>query len=333
MNKKIMAVCDSEAEYAGRMQEFLCMRDEIPFEVYAFTDVAKLESCSQKEEIEILLIAESDFHEQIKELPIESIVLLNESGNAHFEGVEQVNKYQSAEKIVAKILDFYEQKKGLPKKMKKGAKAHIIGVYSPIGRCLQTSFSLAMGQLLAKKKKVLYLNFESFSGLGKMLQQSMQTDLTDLLYYYSNSKERFRYRLENALQTMNGLHFVPPSTSFKDLQSIHAETWLELLDAIQEEELFEYIILDLADCVQGLFELLRQCNIIYTIVKDDSMAVAKFKQYEEYLQDMEYEDVLDKTKKKKLPQIRQIAPRLEQITYGELGEYVRGVLREDLLYE
>ena len=48
-----MAVCDSEAEYAGRMQEFLCMRDEIPFEVYAFTDVAKLESCSQKEEIEI----------------------------------------------------------------------------------------------------------------------------------------------------------------------------------------------------------------------------------------------------------------------------------------
>ena len=63
------------------------------------------------------------------------------------------------------------------------------------------------------------------------------------------------------------------------------------------------------------------------------MAAAKMKQYEELLEDMEYQDILDKTKKQKIPHIRQISPRLEQITYGELGEYVRGVLREDMLYE
>ena len=63
------------------------------------------------------------------------------------------------------------------------------------------------------------------------------------------------------------------------------------------------------------------------------MAVAKIRQYEELLADMEYQDVLDKTKKQKIPHIRQIAPRLEQVTYGELGEYVKGVLREDMLYE
>lgn len=333
MKQKILAVCDSEAEYTNRMQEFLCTREELPFEIYAFTDREKLENSSKKEDIEILLISESDYCEKIKELPIENIYMLNESGQAEYDDVEQVNKYQSSEKILGQVLEFYSKRRDLPRKIKKGFSVNLIGVYSPVGRCLQTSFSLAMGQILAKKHKVLYLNFESFSGLGQMMQHDMEMDLTDLLYYYTNTRERFRYRLESSLQTINGLYFIPPATSFLDIQSISADTWLELIMAIEEEGRFEYIILDLSDCVQGLLEILRKCSIIYTILKEDNMAAAKMHQYEEFLEDMEYQDILDKTKKKKIPYIRQIAPRLEQITYGELGEYVKGVLREDMLYE
>ena len=40
----------------------------------------------------------------------------------------------------------------------------IIGVFSPLGRCLKTSFALALGQILAKERAVLYLNLESYSG-------------------------------------------------------------------------------------------------------------------------------------------------------------------------
>lgn len=333
MKRKILAVCDSEEEYTSRMQEFLCTREELPFEIHAYTDIEKLEASSKKEEIEILLISESDYSEKIREFPIENIYLLNESGQMEYDNVEQISKYQSSEKILGQVLDFYSKRRDLPRKIKTKFPVNVIGVYSPVGRCLQTSFSLAMGQILAKKHKVLYLNFESFSGLGQILQHDMEMDLTDLLYYYTNTKERFRYRLESSLQTLNGLYFVPPAVSFLDLQSITAETWLELLMAIEEEGMFEYIILDLSDCIQGLLELLRRCNLVYTILKDDNMAAAKIHQYEEFLEDMDYGDILDKTKKQKMPYIRKIAPRLEQITYGELGEYVRRVLREDMQYE
>lgn len=333
MKRKILAVCDSEEEYTSRMQEFLCTREELPFEIHAYTDIEKLEASSKKEEIEILLISESDYSEKIREFPIENIYLLNESGQMEYDNVEQISKYQSSEKILGQVLDFYSKRRDLPRKIKTKFPVNVIGVYSPVGRCMQTSFSLAMGQILAKKHKVLYLNFESFSGLGQILQHDMEMDLTDLLYYYTNTKERFRYRLESSLQTLNGLYFVPPAVSFLDLQSITAETWLELLMAIEEEGMFEYIILDLSDCIQGLLELLRRCNLVYTILKDDNMAAAKIHQYEEFLEDMDYGDILDKTKKQKMPYIRKIAPRLEQITYGELGEYVRRVLREDMQYE
>lgn len=333
MKRKILAVCDSEEEYPSRMQEFLCTREELPFEIHAFTDTEKLEISSKSEEIEILLISESDYSEKIKEFPIENIYLLNESGQMEYDNVEQVSKYQPSEKILGQVLDFYSKRRDLPRKIKTRMSVNIIGVYSPVGRCLQTSFSLTMGQILAKAHKVLYLNFESFSGLGQILQHDMETDLTDLLYYYTNTRERFRYRLENSLQTLNGLYFIPPAASFLDLQSITAETWTELLAAIEEEGMFEYIILDLSDCIQGLLEMLRKCDIVYTIFKDDHFAAAKMHQYEELLEDMDYGDILDKTKKQKMPHIRKIAPKLEQITYGELGEYVRQVLREDMQYE
>ena len=129
-----------------------------------------------------MLISESDYCEKIKELPIENIYMLNESGQAEYDDVEQVNKYQSSEKILGQVLEFYSKRRDLPRKIKKGFSVNLIGVYSPVGRCLQTSFSLAMGQILAKKHKVLYLNFESFSGLGQMMQHDMEMDLTDLLY-------------------------------------------------------------------------------------------------------------------------------------------------------
>lgn len=333
MKRKILAVCDSEAEYASRMQEFLCTREELSFEIHSFTDIEKLEESSRKEKIEILLISESDYSGRIKELPIENIFMLNESGSVENEEVEQINKYQSSEKILGQILEFYSNRKDLPRRIKKELNVSFIGVYSPIGRCLQTSFSLAMGQILAKEKRVLYLNFESFSGLGQIMQHDMDMDLADLLYYYRNTREKFRYRLESALQMMNGLYFIPPATSFMDLQSITAETWLELLMAIEEEGMFEYIILDLSDCIQGLLEILRKCTLVYTILREDTRAAAKLKEYEEFLEEMKYEDILDKTKMKNMPYMRRIAPKLEQITYGELGEYVRGVLREDLHYE
>ncbi len=135
MKRKILAVCDSEEEYTSRMQEFLCTREELPFEIHAFTDTEKLEISSKSEEIEILLISESDYSEKIKEFPIENIYLLNESGQMEYDNVEQVSKYQPSEKILGQVLDFYSKRRDLPRKIKTRMSVNIIGVYSPEDAC------------------------------------------------------------------------------------------------------------------------------------------------------------------------------------------------------
>ena len=63
-----------------------------------------------------------------------------------------------------------------------------LGVYSPVGRCLKTSFALTMGKLLAQEERVLYLNLEEFSGLSVLMKEEYKSDLSDLLYFLQRWK-------------------------------------------------------------------------------------------------------------------------------------------------
>ena len=92
---------------------------------------------------------------------------------------------------------------------------------------------------------------------------------------------------------------------------------------------YEYVILDLSDCVQELYEVLRSCGRIYTIVREDAFATAKLARYEEALGKREYEDVLQKTKKWHLPVFARLPGDLNHLTGGEPAQYAERMLAED----
>lgn len=91
---------------------------------------------------------------------------------------------------------------------------------------------------------------------------------------------------------------------------------------------YEYVILDLSESMQGLFEILRSCKKVITLTRDDHIAQSKIMQYEEMLSMYEYEDVLDKTSKYAAPKIQKLPEELEQYTRGDLAEFVRKQMRE-----
>lgn len=123
----------------------------------------------------------------------------------------------------------------------------MIGIYSPVGRCLKTSFAFVLGQLLSKKHKVLYLNLESYSGLGKLLEKNFTTDLGELIYYLQNSKESFGCRMGGMIEQAAGLDILPPFDSYLDLISVSGQEWIHLLQEIERNSTYEYLILDLSD--------------------------------------------------------------------------------------
>lgn len=331
MVKKFLAICDKEETYLKHMTDYLERKNMQPFIIRAFTDTRQLEKFVENHEAELLLIAENAYKEEIRKLPIKHVLILNESGNQVGQDVENINKYQSSEKVYQAVMNKYmEGKDGTVQRINAGNRMKIIGNYSPVGRCMQTTFALSMGQLLAKKNKTLYLNFESYSGFAYLLNKNFSMDITDVLYYFNCEKEKLVYRLENMIQNINGLDYIPPVLSYQDLEEINGQNWIELFREIEKVSEYEYLILDLSDQMKGLFDVLRECFRVFTITREDGFAAAKIHQYEKVMQMMHYEDIAIKTKKWVLPEFYQLPPRLEQLTYGEMAAYVGKIIKEDI---
>lgn len=329
--KKILALCDGEQDYLYHMADYLERKDTFPFAVHSFTDAAQLKRFMDNNEVELLLIAENAYEEEMEELFPKHMVILNESGNEVGNHAENINKYQASECILKAVMNSYTgSNDGVPKRLATGNRMKIIGNYTPVGRSFQTTFALSMGQLLAKEHKTLYLNFESYSGFPYLLGQEYVTDIMDVLYYLNCEKEKLAYKLEGLVQSVNGLDYIPPVTSCGELGRITGEQWIQLFQEIEKISEYEYLILDLSEQVQGLFDVLRECQFIFTMVKEDEMAEAKMQQYESLIQSMDYGDIAVKTKKWKPPVFRRIPPGIDQLSRGEVAACVRKIIEEEI---
>lgn len=325
----VLAVCDSETEYAYQLTDYFSNKKGFPFQVQLFTSDKTLKEYSVNHPISVALVAEKDFSEDIRDFPIDHLLLLGEDGGKEKDDLKILYKYQSSEQIIKELLDWIAREGILGRTTADSKELKLIGIYSPVGKCLKTSFSFVLGQLLSKKHKVLYLNMESYSGLGKLLQKDFSSDMSELIYYLQNSKEKFIYRMGSMTERAGELDILPTFDSFLDFISVSQEEWISLFKEIERGSDYEYLILDLSDAVQGLFDILRLCDVIYTLSREDGFAMAKIDQYEEVLKKSNYEDIWKKTKHFAIPTIKNLPPGLLQLTYTELAEYVRARIEED----
>ena len=163
-----------------------------------------------------------------------------------------------------------------------------------------------------------------------LLKYNFQRDLSDLLYYLQTGKNSISYYLPSITERLGNLEVLPPMRCQMDLISIEANVWIRLFGEIERYSDYEYLILDLSDAVQGLFDILRLCNVIYTLSREDGFAMAKISQYEEILIKCSYEDIWKKTKHCTIPEIKNLPAGLLQLTFTELAEYVQERIMEDL---
>ena len=335
MDKRILAIFDSEENYAYRLMEFISEKLNHPFEIYVFTDRNKFFSCARIKDIECLLISETAYKQDVEAVKIPHIIILSENGESLSKALHHINKYQSCENILHEVMEYYTDQAGdVPAALRtRGRRMRIIGIYTPVGRCLQTTFSLTLGQMLARRYKTLYLNFEIYSGFGKILSRSFNSDISDLMYYFSCAREKLAYRMESMVETVNGLDFIPPAEIYQNLAGIRGSQWIDLFQEIEKTSEYEYLILDLTDGIMDLWEVLKECDNIYTIYRDDGIAMAKIEQYERALEHMSFGDITARSTRFKLPVFRQLPIHFEELTYGELAGYIREKVFPELFKE
>ena len=309
--------------------EYLRHEGRLSREIYLYTGRESLLSREDPETTRLLVIAESQYSEEIERAGFSDILLLNES-STYMEKPENMSKYQSVENICERIREMcMTQEEDLSGNVRHGKPMKLIGIYSPVTRCLQTTFALCMGQLLAAGAPALYLNFEAYSGFETMLSRSFRGSVSDLLYFNDCAREKLSGQLQYMTEKIGELDFLPPMESFMLLRSIRAEQWLELLRTIEKVTDYEYCILDLSEQVDGVFEVLRQCDYVFTVTREDGFARAKMTQYEALLKSTQYEDIFMKTRRCRLPVFRELPGNIMMLTHGELAACVKGILEEE----
>lgn len=304
MKNRILAVCDPEEAYAGRLMEYLNGKQISPFYVRSFTSREALEDFAQQEEIEVLLISADMAGEEMRSPQMGMRILLS-TGQVPvgLEGEPVVYKYQSAEKMIREILNYYAEagQPFLQAAIWRG-EARIYGVYSPIRRLGKTTFALAFGMACAKRRRTLYLNLEAYSGFEEMRPSLQEWNLGDLLYFLKKGKQGFLYKLKSVIQSLEYLDYISPVLCLEDLLTVTEEEWEVLLERLVTDAGYECLVIDFSDCVQGLFGLLGKCGCVYMPVLEDGISKAKLGQFEKILRLKGYENLRETIHRIKLPQ-------------------------------
>ena len=335
MKKSIFAVCDLEVDYALNFMEYLNQKRNIPFEIQAFTTVKGLIAYGRQTHIELLLISDKAMCREVRELDIGKIVILSEGVHSpELDQYPSVYKYQASSDVIREVMACYgEEKAAAPAEypiLKKTTE--ILGIYSPLGRCLKTSFALTLGQILAKERAVLYLNLEEYSGFEELFGKKFSANLSDLFYYVRQGNENLVHRMNGMIQSVNNLDFIPPVRTPSDIQTVCWEDWERLLQAITLQSSYEVLILDIGGGADENFQLLELCNRIYMPVLNDTMSACKITQFENLLRIWNKEKILEKTEKLHLPfHADNISPEsyVEQLVWSQLGDYIRKLLRKE----
>jgi len=330
LERKKLVLCDPEMDYAQQMAAFLAKDKDFPWEVIVCSDWKEAQKCAGQYAPQIWLVAESLTEEELPDISSGQLVLLNESGVTRFSQVHQIDKYQEAENVRKELLRLLAQKETricTPFTTEK--RTRIIGFYSPVRGCLQTNAAITYGQLLAGKAKVLYLHLGCYAGLPELDDLEPEGDLGALVYYLGEEEGRFWLHLKGMVRSLESWDYIPAMRNGADLPGILEEEWMNLLERCRALKEYDYIVLDIREEIQGLFEVLLRCDRIFTLENEDVFSQRKLEKYHYVLERNGYGEVQNKTKSLVLPDFGRLPGALVEYTRGTLAEYLSNLLAEE----
>ena len=331
MKRGCVLLCDADRLYLGRLHGYLKERIRMPLEWLDFTDVSFLPEHPVQAENTVLVIAQKQV-EQAALAAYPAVLVLTEEDNAELSDnviraakntdIRTVSRYHRASVIADRLLEMLGDRAAfLQEGIGNAGGTRIVGYFSPLGRCMQTSAAIATGQMLAEKQRTLFIGFDAFP-TSAFAAEDTGVDLADLLYYFGCDREKLAVWLQRAKRRLGALEYIPPASSIHRTAGVDGTEWIALIRAICAAEAPEYLLLDLSGQTQGLFDILSVCDEVYTITGHDSSDTAKVEAYKHFLIESGMEGLLKKTTFCRLPKTCKLPQRPEMLGGSTLAAHI-----------
>lgn len=330
MNLKRLVVCDRDKDYGSALTEYI-RHSDCGYEVILYTEPERFLKDCMGGHISLLLMQEG-FLASVRDAVSEDDVLTGITADRQFvltenrdETVENsIYKYQSAAMIINGIGEDIEAAHRITNEAEKSLGMKLIGVYSPIGHTLKTTFAMTLGRIMAEHEPVLYINMEGYNGLSELLDIRSEYGMMDLMYEYSLHPDELAGMLAKYIFRFDELDVLIPVRSPFELQEIEPSMWLSLFGSLTCTGRYGAVIIDISDAIRGIPELLNVCTDIYMPVRKDAQAMAKLKDFEYVLSGYPGADkIRSKLIRLKFPYFDDIDGLSVNHKNSRLGRYIR----------
>jgi hypothetical protein len=295
VSSKNLVICDREQEYAAQLAGYLSGKKELALQVKLCNSPEQVEAIRREMAVDILLADESITFTEGALTGVSKVILLSAASTGTEGMVSRIFRYQPADDIYTHLIEaLAEGGMGELWNIRKKERGKLIGIYSPVRRIGQTGFALNKGMEMAKTSNVLYINLETYAGIGGYFPEEGKRNLSMLLYYAKQESGNPGLLITTLVKRMNELDYIPPVIFPEDIRTVTVSEWMWLFGEILSHSIYDVLILDLGDCVQGLFDILKACDTIYMPAADDRLAVSKIYQYEEALCRQGYGEVWER---------------------------------------
>lgn len=283
-----LLICDNEISYAKKLASYLNSSQSFPF-VAKYCDDEDYDSFAVNDRISVILMDENSFHYESMHNGNTVVIPLCDSGmksdgSSTIAGKRRIYKYQNCENIIHEVLGAVAECEGLGRLINRRNSMKILGFYSPVHRSGQTTLALALGQVMSKQCKVLYVNLERYSGLDQNFSLSFAYDLTDMIYEMTNGRKDLTALIAGCVRHLDGLDIFPVVVNSNDYEAISYKEWNELILRIEEHTDYDFLLLDISDAVGEVSSLLKLSDRVYCTTLSDDLSSAKLSQYKESLE-------------------------------------------------
>jgi len=295
VGSKNLVICDRELDFASRLADYLGGKKELALQVKLCGSPEQVEAVRRETAVDILLADEEIRFTEGELAGIPKVVRLSASPVEAGSPVCRIFRYQPGDDIYTHLVEaLAEGGMGELWNVRKKESGRLIGIYSPVHRAGQTAFALEKGMELAETSNVLYVNLEPYAGIGGYFPEEEKRNLSMLLYYAKQEMGNPGLLITTLVKQMKGMDYIPPVIFPEDIRTVTASEWVKLFGEILNRSIYDVVILDLGDSVQGLFDILEICDTIYMPVADDRPAVSKIYQFEEVLCRQGYGEVWER---------------------------------------
>lgn len=340
MRKIVAAFCDTDEAYRERFAAYLMQHRAKQITLQVFSEPELLVSYLQKNEADVIIagmgceeLTEADLGTDCaivklvgKHQLIQEEIVYDERAKRK---VIPVFKYQPMDRILHEI----QIVTGIGNEVSDGVLAsdlEIIGVISPAGHDMQIPFSLLLAANLSGKKKMLYLNLMQFSGLVRNFHLAGEGNMGDLISRLRKkklTKEVFlRMTYENEY-----FSYILPFQNPEQMSEFLLGDFLELLDLIRKQNLYQGVVIDFGTGVGSLADMLEQCHSIYCLTKKGAFYEGQTEDFLQYLQGKGKTRMVDQLHMQEIPfstkGLKYTSNPIEQLLWSEFGDHVRNCLR------